>query len=134
MVLAQKYLQVLIFVLGISSPVFSQEIQINEDPKVTQLLKAWVNENRSDPQIAGWRVQIMASTDRQEVEQGRTRFRTVYPDVSANSVQEKPYYKLRVGAFRTKQEALAFISELSGWQGAYPAKDAHIHPRDFLEQ
>ena len=52
----------------------------------------------------------------------------------ASSVQEQPYYKLRVGAFRTKQEALTFISTLSGWPGAYPAKDPNIHPRDFLEQ
>ena len=76
----------------------------------------------------------MASTDRVQVEQARARFRNAYPEVSAGWVQEQPYYKLRVGAFRTRQEALAFISELSGWPGCYPAKDAKIHPRDFLEQ
>ncbi len=112
----------------------AQEVQLNEDPKVTQLMKAWVLTNRAEPGIEGWRVQIMASTDRAQVEQGRTRFRTAYPDVSATSVQEQPYYKLRVGAFRTKQEALLFITTLEGWPGAYPAKDANIHPRDFLEQ
>ena len=76
----------------------------------------------------------MASTDRTQIEQNRNRFRTEYPEVVANWVQEQPYYKLRVGAFRTKAEALAFITTLSGWPGAYPAKDANIHPRDFLEQ
>jgi hypothetical protein len=76
----------------------------------------------------------MASTDRTQVEQGRNRFRTEYPEVSAGWIQEQPYYKLRVGAFRTKQEALAFIATLSGWNGAYAVKDTKIHPRDFLEQ
>ena len=120
--------------LGFLPLVLAQEVQINEEPKVTQLMKSWVNANRAQPGIDGWRVQIMASTDRTQIEQNRNRFRTEYPEVVANWVQEQPYYKLRVGAFRTKAEALAFIITLSGWPGAYPAKDANIHPRDFLEQ
>jgi hypothetical protein len=76
----------------------------------------------------------MASTDRQQTESARSRFRSEFPEVSADWALEKPYYKLRVGAFRTKQEAVAFLSELSNWPGAYPAKDSNIHPRDFLEQ
>lgn len=114
--------------------VSAQEVQLNEDPKITQLHKTWTNNNRATPRIDGWRVQIMATTDRVQVESARSRFRTEYPEVSAEWILEKPYYKLRVGAYRTKQEALAFISELSGWAGAYPTKDANIHPRDFLEQ
>lgn len=120
--------------LGFVSNLWAQEVQLNEDPKVTQVMKAWINTNRTQPGMEGWRVQIMASTDRIQVEQGRSKFRNEYPDVVANWIQEQPYYKLRVGAFRNKQEALAFISQLTGWPGAYPAKDANIHPRDFLEQ
>jgi hypothetical protein len=76
----------------------------------------------------------MSATDRLQVDQGRNKFRTEYPEIPAEWTLEKPYYKLRVGAFRSKQEALAFIAVLSGWPGAYPAKDTNIHPRDFLEQ
>ena len=107
---------------------------MNEDPKISQMLKSWTNSNRSTPHINGWRVQVMASTDRFQVESGRAKFRSEYPEVAAEWVLEKPYYKLRVGAFRSKLEALAFISELQGWPGAYPTMDAAIHPRDFLEQ
>ena len=119
---------------GFAQMAWTQDIQLNEDPKVTQVMNSWIASNRSDPRLEGWRVQIMASTDRSQVEQARTRFRTDYPEVAATSVQEQPYYKLRVGAFRTKQQALAFIAVLNGWPGAYPAKDTNIHPRDFLEQ
>ncbi|MDX1912331.1 MAG: SPOR domain-containing protein [Saprospiraceae bacterium] len=113
---------------------YGQEIQINEDPRVSSVMKAWINANRATPRVEGWRVQIMASTDRTQVEQGRNRFRTEYPEIPANWVQEQPYYKLRVGAFRSKQDALFFITSLVGWTGAYPVKDNKIHPRDFLEQ
>lgn len=98
------------------------------------MVREWVNNNRAEPRISGWRVQVMASTDRQQVESSRDRFRIDYPNVPADWVLEKPYYKLRVGAFRSKQEAIGFISSLEGWPGAYPTKDANIHPRDFLEE
>jgi hypothetical protein len=129
----KKPLLLLLFVCQLLR-VSAQEVQINEDPKIAQLTKTWASSNRSNPHIDGWRVQIMASADRVQVEAGRNRFRTEYPEVSAEWTLEKPYYKLRVGAFRNKQEALAFIAELTGWPGAYPAKDSNIHPRDFLEQ
>ena len=111
----------------------AQEIQLNEPPQVAGLMSSWVNHNRANPRIEGWRVQIMSSTDRVQIEEGRTRFRTIYPEIPAEWIHEKPYYKLRAGAFRTKQEALAFITNLIEFPGAYPAKDANIHPRDFLE-
>ena len=134
MTFTKKTHLLLLFFLGFAQMFFAQEVQINEAPDVSRVMKSWVNTNRTETRIDGWRVQIMASTNRVLVEDGRTRFRSEYPYVAASSVQEQPYYKLRVGAFRTKQEALTFISTLSGWPGAYPAKDPNIHPRDFLEQ
>jgi SPOR domain len=118
---------------GAPTRAFSQEIQINEDPKVTALVKIWINNNRVNPQVEGWRAQVMAGTDRQQVEDGRNRFRTLYPDVPADWKHEPPYYKLRVGAFRSKQEALVFIAGLTDFPGAYPTRDVGIHPRDFLD-
>ena len=120
-------------ILFLSTHVWGQEIQINESPQLTQLMKNWVNSNRVNPKIDAWRVQLMASTDRQQIEDGKNRFKTAYPDVKADWVHEKPYYKLRAGAFRTKQESLAFIGFLYDFPGAYPVKDAQIHPRDFLD-
>ena len=113
---------------------FSQEIQINEDPRIAQLYRNWTNANRAEPQVEGWRIQLMSTTDRQQAEDARNRFRSQYPEVPAEWIHEKPYYKLRAGAFRTKLEALAFLGALSAYVGAYPARDTRIHPRDFLEQ
>lgn len=112
----------------------AQEVQLNEAPKISQLFRDWTNHNRSNPQVEGWRVQIMATTDRKQVEDAHTIFKARYPDVPAEWTHEKPYYKLRVGAFRSRLEAQAFLNTLTEYTGAYPAKDTNIHPRDFLEQ
>lgn len=129
-----KKTAVILLILGwIGQGVFAQEIQLNEAPQIAGLATAWINQNRTNPHMDGWRVQIMASTDRVQIDEGRARFRGLYPEVPAEWVHEPPYYKLRVGVFRTRQEALAFIGNLLEFPGAYPAKDTNIHPRNFLE-
>ena len=134
MLFSIKWLPLVVVFLHLCTTVTqAQEIQVNEDPKITQLMRNWVDNNRTAPHIDGWRVQLMASTDRQQVEDGRMRFRTYYPEVPADWIHEKPYYKLRVGAFRSRLEAMAFIAQMTEFPGAYPARDMRIHPRDFLE-
>ena len=118
---------------GTITGALAQEVQINEDPRVSQLCRNWINDNRANPHVEGWRVQIMATPDRQQVEEARNRFRIAHPEVPAEWTQEKPYYKLRVGAFRNKLDAMAFIAVLTDYPGAYPAKDGNIHPRDFID-
>lgn len=132
-VLATPVLLIVLSVAG-QNVLSAQEIQLNEDPKISQLFRNWTNSNRANPRVEGWRIQIMATPDRQQVEDARNRFRIQYPDVPADWTHEKPYYKLRVGAFRSRLEAQAFLATLPEYAGAYPARDANIHPRDFLEQ
>jgi len=130
---ARKAVFPVLLIAGFAAKTTAQEVQINEDPRISQLYRSWTNDNRSNPRMEGWRVQVMATTDRQQVEDARNRFRIAHPDVPAEWIHEKPYYKLRVGAFRNKLDAMAFIATLTDYPGAYPAKDANIHPRDFLE-
>lgn len=113
----------------------AQDMQVSEDPAVGQLFQAWVRSNRVNTRLSGWRVQLLSTTDRTMVEDRKTRFRLQYPDIPADWIHEKPYYKLRAGAFTNKLEAQAFAATLrDAWPGAYPAKDNAIHPRDFLKQ
>lgn len=130
-----KQLLLLLLLLGAAIRSGAQEVQLNEDPAIAQLMRNWTNANRANPRIEGWRVQLMSSTDRQQIEEARNRFRGLFPDIPAEWIHEKPYYKLRVGAFRSRLEALAFISTTLEdiYNGAYPARDANINPRDFLE-
>ncbi len=112
---------------------FGQRVEINADPAIEQLMRTWTAQNRSNPRIEGWRVQIASSTDRQRIESTRTQFLALYPGVPADWAHERPYYKLRVGAFRTRQEAMAFLMQIRhSYPDAYPTRDLNIHPRDFI--
>ncbi len=124
----------ILLLIGSLGVVRAQEIQLNLDPDIERLVGTWISLNRSNPRIDGWRLQLLSTTDRGKVEAGKAQFLTMYPTIPADWVHEKPYYKLRVGAFHTRQEALSFLAELKdSYPGAYPARDPNIHPRDFLE-
>jgi hypothetical protein len=122
------------FFLAPVGMLLAQDIQFNIDPDIDQLLQTWIRQNRIEPGIDGWRLQLLSTTDRTSVESGKAQFLNLFPTVPADWVHEKPYYKLRIGAFRSRQEALSFLPELKNYYpGAYPARDPNIHPRDFLD-
>ncbi len=103
------------------------------DPKVAQLMKTFVDNNNATTTIKGWRIQILASTDRQRVENALYQFKALYPNVPADWVHAKPYYKIRAGAFSSKREALRTLYILKqDYPAAYPVQDDDIKPQELL--
>ena len=69
-------------------------------------------------------MQILATTDRRRLETVENEFKVNYPSVPVDWVHAKPYYKLRAGAFQTKQEAERLKYTLSKqFEGVYLVKD-----------
>ncbi len=60
----------------------------------------------------GYRVQIYYGADRREIFNQQTKFKTLYPKLNAYISFKSPNYYLRVGDFRTRLEAQAFMNEL----------------------
>ena len=71
--------------------------------------------------VEGWRVQIKFTSKREDILPYQVKFARLYPEVPAIISFESPYYKLTIGNFRTRNEALK-ISHLIKRQfpGAYP--------------
>lgn len=64
--------------------------------------------------IRGYRVQIHFGAERSKAMQIKSRFLGKYPEVRAYDPFDAPYFKIRVGDFRTKLEAYKFLKELLG--------------------
>jgi len=104
------------------------------DPAVASLMKRYVDANKSTKTIAGWRIQILATTDRQKVEDALRQFQSLYPNMNADWVQSKPYYKLRVGAYTSKRDAIAAQYQLKNdYPTAYPVQDNEIKPEELIK-
>lgn len=111
----------------------AQNVRINELPAVTQMLNKYTADNKARTSTSGWRIQVLATTDRQKLEQTRQQFQSRYPNVLIDWIHSKPYYKLRAGAYVTKLEAmrLKYILERD-YAGIYLVKDDNIKPSELL--
>ena len=91
---------------------------------IDNLLELFQTTNEAENRVEGWRVQILATTDRSRLETVQSEFKVNYPSVPVDWVHTKPYYKLRAGAFQTKQEAERLKYTLGRqFEGVYLVKD-----------
>lgn len=121
----QRFFASVAFLLLIGSPLMAQSsISIQADDKVEGLLELFQTENEEVTKVPGWRVQVLATTDRNRLETVESAFKVNYPSITVDWVHTKPYYKLRAGAFQTKQEAERLKYTLSKqFEGVYLVKD-----------
>ncbi len=97
-----------LFLLMISSfYCFAQEGKITEkiNPKVEQLLQQKKELDQANPIIPGFRVQLYFGSNRAEATELKTKFQGLYPEIESYLLYQQPYFKLRVGDFRTRLEA-----------------------------
>lgn len=83
------------------------EVIIIKDPRVDELIKnkSAITPPATSPQIMGYRIQLFFDTDKKEVDNARTKFIELYPNVETNVVYKAPNYFLKAGNFRTYLEA-----------------------------
>ena len=71
--------------------------------------------------VDGWRLQIKFTSKREDILPYQVKFTNLYPEIPAQITFDSPYYKLTVGNFRTKNEALKIKHEISNnFPGAHP--------------
>ena len=110
----------LLICTGLAQANAQADITVNVDPQVEGLLELFQSSSRANTKISGWRVQILATTDRARLETVETDFKVNYPNIPVDWVHDTPYYKLRAGAFSTKQEAERLKYTLSRqFEGVY---------------
>ncbi len=88
---------------------------VKKDSKVDQLLDAYRKNNRNRG-MQGYRVQIYsASGNRSKLltDREKASFDEAYPGIRSYITYDEPYYKLRVGDFRTRLDAERFMRQIS---------------------
>ncbi len=90
-------------------------ITIQQDPRILGLVQKHVKSSELANGIEGWRIQIYNSSGRvarDEANDERTRFLNKYPDLKAYLIYQPPYFKIRVGDYRSKQEAYKMYKQI----------------------
>lgn len=97
----------------------------NKDPLIDSLIAKRIALNSVKPTTTnpvsnaifngmGYRVQIFYGSDRRVTFSEQTKFQTLYPSIRTYITYKEPNYYLKVGDFRTRMEAQAFLNELRG--------------------
>jgi len=92
------------------------EVTIKQDERLVTLFnnhKALNIQNES--KIQGWRVQIYNSSgvdSRKEAEEIRRKFLERYPDATVYVIYQPPFFKIRVGDFRTREDAYMLYKQI----------------------
>lgn len=111
---------------------FGQSINIMEDVPIGEMMRKYVSSNKAQTVLAGYRIQLLATTDRQKVESAMRKFQSLYPAINVDWEHNKPYYKLRAGAYRTRLEAIRALKQFkANYPGAYTAQ-ARINKSELL--
>ena len=109
-----------------SAEVFREDILVALDGKIVasdSLVKAmdyYIKKNQTR-NVSVYRLRIFFDNKqnaRSVSEQVLTEFAEVYPDVPAFRGYVNPYFKVTVGNFRTKSEAMKFLNQI---KGQYPS-------------
>jgi len=86
-------------------------LEIKQDPRIDSLLVKHIKHNEANPTLEGWRVQIYfesGNNSKMLATNARDRFIELFPDYGAYLSFNEPYYKVRVGDFRTRMDAEGF--------------------------
>lgn len=109
-----KHLLSLVGIL-LSVHCFAQEqgqVEWNIDPKVEALLQKKADYDKSKTTISGYRVQVYLGNNRAEAMEFKSKFSGLQPNVSSYLIYQQPYFKLRVGDFRTRLDAYSLLKAI----------------------
>jgi hypothetical protein len=91
---------------------------VEKDPRIDQLVRKQIEINEvttreSRRYVQGFRIQVINSPDRGKVFAAKARVYEQFPDWKPYLLYQSPNYKLRVGNFKTQEEAQDAMKQLS---------------------
>ena len=102
-------------------------VEIVQDERITQLADQYLKMSLSNPEIEGYRVQVFfdsGSNSKNKAANIKAEFEAVYIGVKSYLSYKEPYYRVRVGDFRTLTEAVGFQKKIAAdFPNSFPVKD-----------
>ncbi len=103
------------------------KITVVQDEKLTSLTQKYKEVNQRDPSFDGYRLQIFfdsGNNSKNRATDALAAFQEKFPNVKAYLSFKQPNYRIRVGNFRTKSEAIGFQKSIqSDYPNAFVVRD-----------
>lgn len=81
--------------------------------------------------LTGYRIQLASESSSSPARKIRAAFIQKYKEIPAYEIYQQPYFKVRVGDFKTKLEAIKFQKEIqTDYPNCYIVKDEIVFKKD----
>jgi hypothetical protein len=113
-------------------PASKGHVSVIRDSSIAQLLRRSITLNETKQSMPGYRIQVYFGTDRGKANEIRNEFIKDHPDTEAYLIYQQPNFKVRVGDFKTRLEALKAMTLISAfYPTAFIVKDEVRLPKSF---
>ena len=104
-------LSILLFI-AFNSNAQKAKLTLNNDAYLDTAIQKNIDKNRIANVVDGYRIQLFSGAERNNANALKTKFLKLYPETPAYLIYQQPYFKLRVGDYRTKIEAQQIFYKL----------------------
>jgi hypothetical protein len=98
--------------VGLSEISGQKYVHVQTSTSVDEMMKRFVENGKSNETIKAWRIQIITTNDRREMELAKANFSSMYPDINIDWKHVSPYYQVRVGFYENKNKLMPFLLDL----------------------
>jgi len=110
------FLSLIVVTVNVSAQDTSSVV-VHKDPRIDLLLKKQGDVNaaikKANARTArGFRILVINTNKRDEAIAAKTKLYTNFPELKAYLVYQSPYFKLKVGNFKTREEAQQYQKSL----------------------
>lgn len=111
----------------------NSQVSVTEQPEVKQLMERFVKYGKEEAYVEGWRIKIISTTNRRDLESARWLFNQKYPDINYVISHESPHYSLITGAFETRIDVEPMLNEFKAhFPTALPYRDRIMKNELFI--
>ena len=115
-------------------PVFAQSdsgsVVVHKDPRIDLLINKQIEINEYTTRNArrtapGYRILVINTNDRSKASEAKTRIYQQFRELPAYLMYQSPFYKLKVGNFREREEAEQYLADIQRYfpTGVYIVRD-----------
>lgn len=131
--------------LLLTIPVLAQtdtnSVVVHKDPRIELLVKKQIEINEVTTRNArrsasGFRILVINTNDRNKAFTAKTKIYQEFPELKAYLMYQSPFYKLKVGNFRERNDAEDYLSAIKQFfpNGVYIVRDViEVNPDKSLE-
>lgn len=102
----------------------NKNLSVHQDAEVTELLSEYKSYNAKRDTRDGYRIQITYTDIRDDVYKSKGSMYKQFPELASYVEYEQPYFKLRIGDFKTRLDAAYYLQQVIVlYPGAFIVKD-----------